>query len=52
MQRHPGVLQKWDKWDYTILGPSNMEDSPEVIVILKFKNKTTVALSLPLAGAI
>lgn len=50
--RWPTILDKWDKWNYRIYGPSGFEDHPVVTVRLENQNKEHFILEIPLVGSV
>jgi len=33
-KRHPEAMEKWDTWDFTVYGPTSLDDEFEITVHL------------------
>lgn len=53
-KKYPKMVEKWDGWDYRVIGPISLDDPPVVQVLLMNKGKSggRMQVGLDLAGAV
>ncbi|MCP4715074.1 MAG: hypothetical protein GY868_08155 [Deltaproteobacteria bacterium] len=42
------IMQQWDREDYKILSPEELEDAPVIKIVLINQNETEITINLPL----